>query len=201
MQLDMDEVSETTYDERMSPVSRQKALRILYANLVLAVLIVSLFALLFLRRLHRYDGLIFETGQAYGVDPRLISSVIWVESRFRVDRVGKAGEIGLMQVTPAAAQEWATEEGNALFTVLDLFEPGVNIRAGTWYLGRALQRWSDRPDPLPFALAEYNAGRSNALRWSRESGPDSKAFMMAITYPTTRRYIRDILKRFRGRAD
>jgi soluble lytic murein transglycosylase len=184
----------------MSSLSRRKALHILYASLVVAVLIASLFALLFLRRIHRYDKLILEAGTTYGVDPRLIAAVIWVESRFRVDRVGQAGEIGLMQVTPAAAQEWATEEGKALFTVLDLFEPAVNIRAGTWYLGRALQRWGDRPDPLPFALAEYNAGRSNALRWSRECGSDSRAFIEAITYPTTRRYIRDILQRCRGRS-
>ncbi|HOW98704.1 MAG TPA: lytic transglycosylase domain-containing protein [Kiritimatiellia bacterium] len=184
----------------MGGLSRKQVVRILYANLVLAVSVVSLAALLYLRRLHRFDALILEAGRDYGVDPRLISAVIWVESRFREERVGKAGEIGLMQVTRTAAEEWAAENHDGLFTVLDLFEPRVNIRAGTWYLARGLQRWSDRPDPLPFALAEYNAGRSNALRWSRDGGPDARAFLDAITYPTTRRYIRDILKRYRGRA-
>ena len=184
----------------MSKVSWGRTSRVLYAVLVLAVAVASLLTLFFLKRLHRFDALIFESGRIYGVDPRLISSVIWVESRFQADRVGQAGEIGLMQIMPAAAREWAEEEGRTLFTVLDLFEPEVNIRAGTWYLGRALQRWADRSDPLPFALAEYNAGRSNALRWSRDVGADQEAFIEAITYPTTRRYVRAILKRYRGRA-
>ena len=184
----------------MGRLSRRTFFRIVFANLVLAVSIVSLAALLFLRRLHRFDALILEAGKDYGVDPRLVSAVIWVESRFREECVGQAGEIGLMQVTPTAAREWADENYDGLFTVLDLFEPRLNIRAGTWYLARALQRWADRPDPLPFALAEYNAGRSNALRWSRDSGPDAREFLDAITYPTTQRYIRNILKRYRGRA-
>ncbi|MBP7830776.1 MAG: lytic transglycosylase domain-containing protein [Kiritimatiellae bacterium] len=183
----------------MGRVSRELAVRVLYANLVLAVSLVSLAALLYLRRLHRFDALILEAGRDYGVDPRLISAVIWVESRFREECVGPAGEIGLMQVTPAAAREWAAEHHDGLFGILDLFEPGLNIRAGTWYLARALKRWGDRPDPVPFALAEYNAGRSNALRWSRASGPDAEAFIEAITYPTTRRYIQDIRRRYRGR--
>lgn len=184
----------------MGRVSRKQVVRILYANLVLAVAVVSLAALVYLRRLHRFDEYIHEAGRTYGVDPRLISAVIWVESRFRENRVGGAGEIGLMQVTSAAAGEWAAENHDGIFSVLDLFEPELNIRAGTWYLARALKRWGDMPDPLPFALAEYNAGRSNALRWSRESGPDAGAFVGAVTYPTTRRYIRDILKRYRGRS-
>jgi soluble lytic murein transglycosylase-like protein len=40
-------------------------------------------------------------------------------------------------------------------------------------------------DPLPFALAEYNAGRSNAQRWALLCGTDDRAFIERITYPTT----------------
>jgi soluble lytic murein transglycosylase len=131
------------------------------------------------------------------VDPRLVASLIWKESRFRPGLTGKAGEIGLMQVTEAAGREWAEAHDVHDFAKHDLFQPETNVRAGTWYLARAIEHWSDRPDPLPFALAEYNAGRANATRWAVDA-ETARAFRDNITYPTTKRYVRDVLKRYRG---
>ena len=134
--------------------------------------------------------------ERYGVDAGLIRAVIWRESRFRPRERGGAGERGLMQVTEAAAWEWAVAEGIEPFRFETVQEPGPNVLAGTWYLARALAYWSDRDDPVPFALAEYNAGRTHALRWAAEA-EDAAAFMEAITYPGTRRYIRQVLQRWR----
>ncbi len=184
----------------MRSVPLRTALKIIYWNTVVAVMIVSLAGVSFVRRVHRFDELIVRTGRHYGVDPRLIASLIWTESRFKADRVGKAGEVGLMQVMPAAAKEWAAAQKIRPLSREELFDPETNIRAGTWYLARAIRRWSDRPDPLPFALAEYNAGRSNAQRWAAESGPNGRKFWDGIGYPTTKRYVKDILKRYRGRV-
>ncbi len=39
------------------------------------------------------------------------------------------------------------------FVQNDLFRLDVNFRAGTWYLGRAIQYWSAKPNPLPYVLA------------------------------------------------
>ena len=147
-------------------------------------------------RLHRFDATIAAAAAEYGVDPRLLWQVIRRESRFDPAAVGAAGEIGLMQVTEPAAREWAAAAGRPDFEVNDLFDPDINVRAGAWYLARALGRWSDRDEPAVFALAEYNAGRSNALRWAAKVDT-ADAFLDAVTYPTTRRYIRDIMKEYR----
>ncbi len=165
---------------------------------VLAVL-AGLVAAVLLNRVHRHDQLIVRIGREYQVDPRLISAVIWKESRFDAAAVGGVGEIGLMQVTETVGREWAAEYGLAEFSGHDLFTPEINIRAGTWYLARAIKQWSDRSDPLPYALAQYNAGRSNALRWARDDERDAHRFVEQITFPTTREYITDILTRYRGR--
>ena len=149
-------------------------------------------------RYHRFDGLIEETARAAGLPPRLIRSVVWRESRFDPECTGTAGEIGLMQVTPAAAAEWARARGTPPVAPADLFNPATNVAAGTWYLARAVRRWSAKPDPIPYALAEYNAGRSNALRWAAGDEGNPERFQAAITYPSTRRYIADIVTRFRG---
>jgi soluble lytic murein transglycosylase len=184
----------------MSRISRQSALKVVYWNVVAAVIVVTLAAGSLVRRQHAYDSLIVEIGRERNMDPRLISAVVWRESRFQVTAVGEKGEIGLMQVTGDAAGEWAEAEYRPLFRKHELFDPRTNLEAGTWYLKRAIQRWSHKSDPLPFALAEYNAGHSNAVRWSAEAKPGTRGFMAAITYPSTRTYIRTILRRYRGRV-
>ncbi len=149
-------------------------------------------------REHRYDPLIRNAAVLYGVDPGLVSAVIWRESGYRADRVGRAGEIGLMQVRGPAAREWARAAAVPDFQESHLFDPGTNILAGAWYLSRALRRWSGRDIPAAFALAEYNAGLTHARRWAAEPGADTAAgFQAAVTFPSTRAYIRDILNRHR----
>ncbi len=182
-------------------LSRRQVLGLLWAGLVAVVLASALRVTLQVRRHHRYDKYIRAVSLQNGVDPDLVRAVIWRESRFNPHCVGRAGEVGLMQVTELAAQEWAEANGIQQLTRRNLANPYVNIRAGTWYLARALRYWSNRPDPIPFALAEYNAGRSNALRWARRArSSEAEHFVRAITYPSTRQYIRDILIRYRGKV-
>ena len=189
------------YTARMFPetLSRKRALQVLYWNAVVAALAVAIAAAVALRRAHRYDRLIVEISQEHGLDARLVSALIWRESRYDARCVGKAGEIGLMQVTEGAAGEWARAARVRPFRKETLFDPRTNVMAGCWYLARAIRLWSDRPDPLPYALAEYNAGRQNAVRWAGAAGQDGSAFIQSISYPTTQRYVKDILKRYRRR--
>lgn len=150
-------------------------------------------------RYHRYDNFIAEAAQRNGMDPALVSAVIWRESRFDPYETGRSGEIGLMQVRPDAVREWASAHAVSGFSPSALFDPATNIAVGTWYLSRAIQRWSGKTDPLPYALAEYNAGRSNALRWSISDDGDPARFRDGITYPSTRRYVADVINRSRRR--
>jgi soluble lytic murein transglycosylase len=143
-----------------------------------------------------YDPVIVAVAHESGVDPFLIRALIWRESHFDPLIYGTAQEHGLMQVTPAVGDAWAKANKIANFQPSDLFDPVTNIRAGTWYLEHAIRHWSQTDDPVPFALAEYNAGRSNALKWVDPNDPqDHLAFLMRITYPTTRKYVEDILEK------
>ena len=125
---------------------------------------------IFFWRYDRYDDLIRQASERYSVAPELIKAVIWRESQFQPRKVGSQGERGLMQITEKAAVDWARAEKIQTFVPTDLFDPKVNIEAGTWYLGRALKRWSSKDDPVPFALAEYNAGLTRVQRWVQGSG-------------------------------
>jgi soluble lytic murein transglycosylase len=143
-----------------------------------------------------FDSDIRFAATRYGMDPALIKAVIWKESRFRPSIVGEAGEIGLMQLTELAAQEWADAEGIASFHPQHLFNPRSNILAGTWYLRWCLRHYPQADDPRVFALAEYNAGRGNVLRWLKGSArTNSQAFLKAIGFPSTRLYVQAVLER------
>ena len=151
--------------------------------------------LLAMGRYHEYDDLIVKAARKHGLDPLLVKAVVWRESRFQPEKVGAAGERGLMQVGEAAARDWATAHKIEVFVFADLFDAKTNLEAGTWYLSRALEHWKDRDFPVYFALAEYNAGRSRVERWSANAtGGD--AMLRASGRGGTHGYVDDITHRF-----
>ena len=143
------------------------------------------------------DGPILAAAQRYGVHPALVKAVVWRESRFDPLARGRKREIGLMQIMPATGQAWATAEKRLVFDTHLLFDPDLNTRVGAWYLARVLKRYPHADDPLPYALADYNAGRANVLRWAKDSAATNSAlFVQQITYPSTREYIKAVTNRF-----
>jgi soluble lytic murein transglycosylase len=155
------------------------------------------------RDYHRYDALIVKVAREYDLDPRLIKAVVWRESRFQADMVGQHGERGLMQVSDIAVRDWAMAKGVRDMRPERILNPEMNLEIGTWYLSKAVQRWTCQDDAVPFALAEYNAGKSRVDRWIRtalnkKSGQrvTAETFQDSIDFPSTARYVRTILARY-----
>ena len=147
-------------------------------------------------RFQQYDELIMSVANERQLDPMLVKAVVWRESRFDREKVGSAGERGLMQVSPKAANEFAHENKISDFQLDQLFDPKTNLEAGSWYLRRAIDHWQNESDPLPFALAEYNAGASRAQRWVGANGGTTSEFLGHIDFPATRSYVQSILNRY-----
>ena len=148
-------------------------------------------------REHRFDAAIAQAAQRYQLDPALVRAVIWRESDFNPDVRGRAGELGLMQIRETAALEWASAEHIKDFDRADCLNPLTNVLAGTWYLKKVLRHYSQADDPLPFGLAEYNAGRGNVLKWLAGGAPtNSAAFIQRIGFPGTRAYVRKIIEHY-----
>lgn len=149
-------------------------------------------------RFRQHDALIRTVAAQHGLDPMLVKAVVWRESSFDPLKFGTAGERGLMQVTEGAATEWARDTQVENFRPEELFDPKVNLQAGSWYLARAIQHWKKQSDPVPFALAEYNAGASRAQRWAGGDNstvipPDQ--FRRNIDFPGTRKYVDTVMAR------
>ena len=85
---------------------------------ILIVLIIVGCGLYFLDHywIHRYDSVIAREAARYHVDPDLVWSIAYEETYFSPWKKGRNGEIGLMQVTPAVAREWAGDNAIASTT-------------------------------------------------------------------------------------
>jgi len=125
-----------------------------------------------------YDGLIEAAALQNDVDPRLVKSVMLIESGFNPAAISKKGARGLMQLMP----EVAAEQG-----VRDVHDPKQNIDAGTRELSRLLLAY--RGD-LVRSLAAYNAG---------EAAVDKYAGVPP--YAETRLYVHKALAAYRGKSE
>src|SRR5882672_2880893 len=146
---------------------------------------------------HSQDAPINTAAKRYGVEPALVKAIVWRESRFNPSVRGRAQEIGLMQLQEIAAQEWADAEHITAFEHEHCFDPGTNTLAGTWYLKKLLRRYTKTDNPLPYALADYNAGRGNVLKWnSGEAATNSAVFIEQIRFPGTKAYVKSVMGRY-----
>ena len=176
---------------------------------ILLILISLLAAYVFNRYwTHRFDSLIARQAAIYRVDPDLVWSIIYEETYFSPWKTGRDGEIGLMQVMPATAREWATETGMkelerqmASDPQSILRDPERNIQIGCWYLEKMYEQFRDESEAETRMVAAYNAGASRAVEWSRPDQPGNTQtgaqFINRIDIPSTKAYVLSIMQRYR----
>jgi Transglycosylase SLT domain len=97
-----------------------------------------------------YEPLIASTAQRYNVDPRLLWTIAYLESRFKEDVVsyknGKPCAYGMMQFTIATARRYG---------LTNPYNPTESIDAAARYVRDLQTRFGPRVDLI---LAAYNAG-------------------------------------------
>lgn len=181
-----------------------------YLLIILAVLVVggSIGAYFFREYwIHRYDEIIARQAVVYRLEKDLVWSVIYEETYFRAWILGADEEVGLMQVTPAVAREWAKETGFKEFEkqtsenlVEFLRDPERNIQIGCWYLEKSREKYRNFSAQDAMMLAAYNAGASRVEEWTK--GVDiekisEKDFIEKIGIASTNSYVSSILIRYR----
>jgi soluble lytic murein transglycosylase-like protein len=121
----------------------------------------------------RWQASIHRAAAAAGVDPQLLTAVVWTESDFVPDAVSEAGAIGLAQLMPATAEMLGVDPN----------DPEQNLVGGARYLSDMIERYGGR---LDLALAAYNAGPTRVSRL-RDGGSD---------VPISGQYVQKVLDRF-----
>lgn len=110
----------------------------------------------------QYQPLIQKAAADYGVDPKLVSAVMAVESGGRKEAVSPAGARGLMQIMPGTA----TDLG-----VKDPHDPDQAVPGGAKYLAQNLAKFNG---DTKLALMAYNWGPANVDKWVKAGSDPEK---------------------------
>ncbi|MFN6946733.1 MAG: transporter substrate-binding domain-containing protein [Cytophagaceae bacterium] len=106
-------------------------------------------------QISEYDNIVKEASKSIDWDWRLLSSLIFQESRFDPNATSWAGAVGLMQMLPSTAKAHGAK---------NFMDPEESLKAGVSYLGWLQNFWKEIEDPeerLKFVLASYNAGQGH----------------------------------------
>lgn len=119
--------------------------------------------------------------RTHDIDYELLQALVATESGFDAQAVSPKGARGLMQLMPATAERYGVR-GDARTTQENkLFDPRVNVAAGSRYLRDLIARFQGS---IELALAAYNAGEG-AVQRAGNRIPD---------YRETQNYVRTVLQ-------
>lgn len=102
----------------------------------------------------QYGEIIDKVAAEQGVPAKLVRALVQVESAYYPRARSAKGAMGLMQLMPATARQYA---------VADPYDPASNIEGGIKHLKSLLERF---PRSVALALAAYNAGEGAVQRFN-----------------------------------
>lgn len=150
-----------------------------------------------------YDDIIKKYSTYFGIDWRLLSSVIYQESRYSIGASSHRNAQGLMQIKRSTAKSYGID---------DIFDPELNVKAGTLHIEYLLNIFRkeglDSTNVIKFALGSYNAGEGriqecrqaaaklglNPNDW--EEVTQSFESMNNFSGKETIRYVNEVIERF-----
>jgi soluble lytic murein transglycosylase len=105
-------------------------------------------------QLRQTARVIHQEGKKFGYDPMFLVALIVTESSAYNWAVSNVGARGLMQLMPFTAEEIASETALQWKGKKTLYDPLLNIKMGTYYLGKMESKFGN----LQLALEAYNQG-------------------------------------------
>jgi membrane-bound lytic murein transglycosylase F len=103
-----------------------------------------------------YDDVIKKESELIGWDWRLVSAIIYQESKFETWKRSWAGAFGIFQFMPETAEQYGISENSS---------PEAQIHAGCRKLNKNFNQWleevPDTNEAIMFTLATFNCGRGH----------------------------------------
>lgn len=131
-------------------------------------------------KISEYDELLRDKAKIIGWDWRLLSALVYQESRFDPQARSWVGAFGLMQLMPETAYRYDVDT---------LSHPIENVDAGVRYLkyleGKLDKTLEDKTDRLEFLLASYNVGLGHILdarRLAKKNGKNPDQWKGSVDY-------------------
>lgn len=122
-----------------------------------------------------------DAADKHSIDYELLQALIATESGFDAQAVSPKGAMGLMQLMPGTAQRYGVSADKRSSIEKKLFDPRINIAAGSRYLRDLIAMF---PGQIELALAAYNAGE----------GAVQRAGNKIPNYKETQNYVQTVLQ-------
>ncbi len=122
-----------------------------------------------------------DASSKHAIDYELLQALVATESGFDARAVSPKGAMGLMQLMPATAQRYGVATDKRGTIEKKLFDPHINIAAGSRYLRDLIAMF---PGQIELALAAYNAGE----------GAVQRAGNKIPNYKETQNYVQTVLQ-------
>lgn len=142
----------------------------------------------------KYQDIIEEKSDEYGVPESVIYAVIRQESNYDTFAQSRVGARGLMQIMKTTA-EWIDYYRGTETKWDDLYDPETNIDMGVWllkYLYGLYGSWET-------VYAAYNAGFGAVSGWLEDPGYSKDGRTLdVIPYDETANYVKRVIKYRKG---
>ncbi len=149
-------------------------------------------------KISEYDEMVKKLAKQYNWDWRLISAIIYQESRFNSNAGSWAGACGLMQIMPSTAERLG---------VKNCRDPQQNVKGGilllNWLNKQFVESIPDSTQRIKFVLASYNIGLGHvkdAQRLAEKYGKDRFVWDGNVDYfllnKSAEKYYKDPVTRF-----
>jgi len=135
---------------------------------------------------------VLSEAQKRSLSPALVFGIIRQESAFMPDARSNAGALGLMQVRPESAKDFATRVWKEPApSHAQMMSPDYNIRVGSAYFNSLVKEFGGQIAP---AIAAYNAGPGRAKKWmpAKTEIPVDE-WIETLPYYETREYLKHVL--------
>jgi membrane-bound lytic murein transglycosylase F len=110
-------------------------------------------------KISHYDDIFKRYASSIDWDWRLLASMAYQESRFKLNEMSWAGAVGLMGLMPRTAEAFG-------ITMQERVLPEPSVKAGVAYiksLQRSFAKVEDKNEQVKFILASYNSGIAHIL--------------------------------------
>jgi soluble lytic murein transglycosylase-like protein len=137
-----------------------------------------------------YPNEVLRAAEAESVSASLLWAIMRTESAYDRRARSKAGAIGLLQLMPATANQWA---GRSV-PEDSLADPRLNVTLAARYVRALLREFGD----ARAVMASYNAGEDAVRRWRRDNGATiDDEWVERIPYRETRDYVKQVYATWR----
>ncbi len=142
-----------------------------------------------------YRDHVVSAASRFGVDARLILSIMRQESRFQPDARSGAAARGVMQFIPSTSRRIARLLEIEGFDDDALYHPPTAITFGARYLAELNELFPSKTEAV---VAAYNGGEDNVKRWAaRARSNEAERAFAEIVYSQTKEYTVRVMANYR----